>query len=192
MKLYTRTGDDGSTALFGGQRVSKDVLRVETYGAVDELNASIGLALAAATPERHGTIAESLTRVQLELFDLGAHLATPPDSSEASRSRLPAFGEPVIEGLEQAIDTAAEPVPELRAFVLPGGCELAARLHHARTVCRRVERLAVSLAETEPIHPQAVVYLNRLSDLLFALARWANHIEGHPETEWRSRVPTSD
>ncbi|QDU71719.1 cob(I)yrinic acid a,c-diamide adenosyltransferase [Mucisphaera calidilacus] len=187
MKLYTRTGDDGTTALFGGQRVAKDALRVEVYGAVDELNAGLGLAITAAANPAHKGLVETLARVQSDLFDLGAHLATPDDTREEVRARLPVFEQATITGLERAIDEATQPVEELRAFILPGGCETAARLHHARTVCRRAERLAVQLADAEPIHPLAVTYLNRLSDLLFALARLANHNESHPETTWQPR-----
>ncbi|MEQ9455581.1 MAG: cob(I)yrinic acid a,c-diamide adenosyltransferase [Phycisphaeraceae bacterium] len=190
MKLYTRTGDDGSTSLFGGHRVPKAALRVEAYGGVDELNACLGLVRAASEHGKHSLVEEVLSRVQSELFDLGAHLATPGDASEPVRAALPAFAEAHITWLEQAIDRATQPVPELREFILPGGSEVGARLHHARTVCRRAERMTVLLGEQkeEQVDSRLVVYLNRLSDLLFALARLANQEDGHAETVWKPRV----
>jgi cob(I)alamin adenosyltransferase len=187
LKLYTRTGDDGSTSLFGGQRVPKAALRVEAYGGVDELNACLGLVLAACEPGRHPLVASVVGRVQSELFDLGAHLATPGDASEPVRSALPGFTQEHVTRLEGEIDEASAAVPELRTFILPGGGEVAARLHHARTVCRRAERLVVLLSskDSEHVEGRLVVYLNRLSDLLFALARLANREAGHDETIWK-------
>ncbi|WP_428386265.1 cob(I)yrinic acid a,c-diamide adenosyltransferase [Mucisphaera sp.] len=190
MKLYTRTGDDGSTSLFGGERVPKAALRVETYGGIDETNACLGLVLAACPKDKHTFITSELKRIQAELFDLGAHLATPPNTSEATQSALPAFTQPHIDRLEAAIDHASAQVPELRTFILPGGSEVATRLHHARTICRRVERLLVQLAQAETIHPLAIIYTNRLSDLLFALARLANLEDNHPETIWQPSLNT--
>jgi cob(I)alamin adenosyltransferase len=154
MKIYTRTGDGGETGLFGGGRVAKDHPRVRAYGDVDELNATLGVALAALAD---GTIRDRLAPVQSDLFALGAHLATPP---------------------------APEGRPELRAFVLPGGSTGAAALHHARTVCRRAERSVVALAAGEAVPEAAIVYLNRLSDLLFTLARLENHRTGRGDVPW--------
>ncbi len=176
MKLYTKSGDDGSTALFGGGRVPKNNLRVTAYGEVDETNAAIGLALA-ADPDPQ--VAEPLRRIQSDLFVLGAELATPAD-----RVAQVQLAESHITQLERWIDEACAETPALRAFVLPGGTPAAAALHLARTVCRRAERALVTLAQHEPVRPAAIVYLNRLSDLLFALARRANHRAGVADVPW--------
>ncbi|MBX2850846.1 MAG: cob(I)yrinic acid a,c-diamide adenosyltransferase [Phycisphaeraceae bacterium] len=177
MKLYTKRGDDGHTDLIGGARVSKNHLRVSAYGAVDELNATIGLALADCAID---AINKGLITTQCRLFDLGADLAT-PNSAKAVSSRLTA--EHVSE-LESQIDAASEQLEPLRSFILPGGSVLAARLHIARTVCRRAEREVVALAEHEAVDPTATIYLNRLADLLFALARLANAKAGVPDVPW--------
>lgn len=180
MKLYTKRGDDGQTDLIGGVRVPKSHLRVAAYGAVDELNASIGLALACCNTD---AIRLPLITAQALLFDLGAQLATPasdkPDSNRIMANH--------INELEQQIDAATQPLPDLRSFILPGGTELAARLHLSRAVCRRAERGVVALAEHESVDDIAVVYLNRLSDLLFTLARLANHHAGVEDVPWRSQ-----
>ena len=181
MKLYTRSGDDGMTGLFGGPRVPKTAPRVVAYGTVDELNSTLGLAAAGSDQPR---INEALQEIQSRLFDLGADLATPPDSSFADQ--VPGVPPEAVEKLEKWIDAASEPVPEQQQFVLPGGSELAARLHVARTVCRRAERAVTALHEQEPVGEPARVYLNRLGDLLFAFARWANHLDGIPDVPWRS------
>ena len=177
MKLYTKRGDDGHTDLIGGARVSKNHLRVGAYGAVDELNATIGLALADC--EIDGVNAGLIT-VQSRLFDLGADLATPP-SMKAPPGRINADH---VAELESQIDAASEQLAPLRHFIIPGGTILAARLHIARTVCRRAERGVVALAEHEAVDTLATVYLNRLADLLFALARLANAQAGFPDVPW--------
>ena len=182
-RIYTRTGDDGLTALVGGQRVSKDVLRIEAYGTVDELNAAIGLAITsipAGSPPLQ-LLAARLTRVQHELFNLGSLLAT-----EAGDIRP---GQPVVTAaevarLEQEMDEANAHLEPLRSFVLPGGCRLNAELHLCRTICRRAERRTVTLAANEPTPPEAVQYLNRLSDAFFIWSRLASRLLRQPETLW--------
>jgi cob(I)alamin adenosyltransferase len=182
-KIYTRTGDDGTTGLFGGQRVSKAALRVHAYGTVDELNSVLGLAAATSPDPALGAI---LADLQAELFVLGSDLATPltdqPDKPYVMR--LPAAADQRLEGL---IDACDQRLPPLKNFILPGGHPCAAYLHLARTVCRRAERLAVELAEVEPLSEGVITYLNRLSDLLFTLARWTNALAGLPDVEWRPR-----
>ena len=178
MKLYTKTGDDGSTGLFGGTRVRKDTLRVEAYGTVDELNAAVGLALSACKQSELATI---LVRLQNELFDLGAVLCSPPGP-------LPKHIKPItqdhITRAERDIDNCCAPLPPLKNFILPGGCELASRLHLARCVARRAERIIVSLAAQEPLDPNVIIYINRLSDLLFAMSRRANQLQGVEDVLW--------
>jgi cob(I)alamin adenosyltransferase len=177
MRLYTKTGDGGETGLIGGQRVPKDDVRVAAYGDVDELNAVIGVAAAACRDE---SWRQALSDVQADLFTLGAQLAT------ADGEKPPAALEPTrVAGLERLIDMLAGEVPPLRNFVLPGGCELAARFHHARTVCRRAERAVVTLGRRATIDPTALVYLNRLGDLLFAWALAANERAGAANVIWR-------
>jgi cob(I)alamin adenosyltransferase len=180
MKIYTKTGDDGSTGLFGGRRVRKTDPRVQAYGEVDELNAVLGVALAAGA----GDLAAVLTDLQRELFVLGADLATPPGMET---SYLPRVQAQHVAALERLIDEHDARLPELKSFVLPGGSALAAHLHHARTVCRRAERAAVALAAVEDLGPVPVQFLNRLADLLFVLARWANLSAGVAETPWAPR-----
>lgn len=181
MKLYTRTGDDGTTGLFGGGRVSKDHPRIEAYGTVDELNACLGLAAAACGPG-DARLREILASMQSRLFDIGADLATPEGSPY--RDRLPKVGPQHVAEAERWIDEIDGALAPLRQFILPGGTELAARLHLARTVCRRAERLIVSLGHGEPISDTVVHYMNRVSDLLFAMARSANHAAGEPDVPW--------
>jgi len=180
-KIYTRTGDDGTTGLASGTRVRKDDPRVEAYGTVDEANAFVGLAIVRCVGP--GEIRDVLTAAQHDLFDLGADLATPgtPDEKPGSRLRiLPAQ----TERLERHIDAFNARLSPLASFVLPGGTALSAALHAARTVVRRAERLAVALAAADPtINPEAVKYLNRLSDLLFVLARVAN-ADGRSDVLW--------
>lgn len=179
-KIYTRTGDDGTTGLASGARVRKDDLRVEAYGTVDEANAAIGVAVCAcespgsADPHRK-RIGEILRSIQHDLFDVGADLATPIMGHEPSGSHLRVIASQT-ERLEAMIDENNEALSPLTSFVLPGGCPLAAALHVARTVVRRAERLAVALAASQPgaVNAETVRYLNRLSDLLFVLARVAN------------------
>lgn len=179
-RIYTRTGDDGETGLFGGGRVPKSHHRVAAYGTLDELNAAIGWAVALL--EDQETIAR-LTVVQSDLFSLGAHLATP--AGARTRDHLPPLPEQRVEELEQWIDRAEQALDPLESFILPGGGEAGAALHFARTVCRRAERMVVRLAGEEAIDPAITVYLNRLSDLLFVWARLANHRAGVPERPWR-------
>jgi len=179
-KLYTKTGDRGTTGLFDGSRVTKDHPRVRAYGAIDELNAVLGLCRAACTNDE---LARHIELIQNELFILGSDLATP---LTAAKPGLPRAQPEQAERLEAWIDQATDAVPPLTAFILPGGCEAACRLHHARTVCRRAERQTVALAAAETINSQVVIYLNRLGDLLFAWARLANHQAGHPETVWKA------
>ena len=175
-RIYTRGGDAGETSLGSGARVPKDSPRIEAAGDVDELNAVLGLALARGVPH-----ADWLGAIQNDLFDLGADLAVPEGGS---RERLRVTGEQVTR-LEAWCDEANEGLEPLRSFVLPGGSEAAALLHVARTVCRRAERRAVTLAAAEDVNPDALAYLNRLSDLLFILARAANAAGGVEEALWR-------
>ena len=178
-KIYTKTGDEGMTGLGGGQRVPKDSRRVETYGTVDELNSQIGVALATGLCER---LSDDLRRIQNELFDLGADLATPATSQ--ARHPVPTVEPRHIEKLERLIDELNEVVGPLTNFLLPGGAPGAAQLHVARTVCRRAERTATSLARDETIGPTVLPYLNRLSDALFVMARYENHERGIAEPLW--------
>jgi cob(I)alamin adenosyltransferase len=176
-KIYTRGGDEGQTSLGDGARVSKLDSRIAAYGTVDEVNAAIGLALAAPFPQK---LAGVLERVQNELFDLGADLSVPL----ANEARL-RVTQAQVDALERDCDRFNETLPELKSFVLPAGTEAAARLHVARTICRRAEREALVAAGVNDLNPLALVYLNRLSDLLFILARAANAAEGRPETLWK-------
>lgn len=183
MKIYTRRGDRGETDLIGAGRVPKDHPRVGAYGAVDELNAALGSA-AALTP--HGDVRALLEAVQRHLFSLGAYLATPEERHRAPAGiRAPTDLE--VTELEARIDTFEGELPPLQRFVLPGGTPVAAALHVARTVCRRTERILVSLDRAERLEPTAVRYLNRLSDLLFVLARLENRRAGVPDVEWEGR-----
>lgn len=184
MKLYTKRGDEGLTDLFGGQRVPKDAPRVEAYGAVDELNSFVGLAAAAC---EDAALKSLLHDIQSRLFEIGADLATPcKPGEEAAPGAIPRIGPEHVAELERRIDAAQESAPPMRVFILPGGTELAARLHVCRTVCRRVERLCVTLKSQEPIGDALLIYLNRLSDLFFALARQANHAAGVEDIPWLS------
>lgn len=180
-RIYTRTGDRGETGLFGGGRVEKDHPRVEAYGAVDELNAVIGSALVGSSDEQ---VSEILSTVQRDLFALGARLATPEPQPGRKQPALPPLPRDRISAMEGWIDGAEEELPPLRAFILPGGSAAGAALHLARTVCRRAERRVVKLAGEEDVDDDVVVYLNRLSDLLFMLARLVNHRAGAEEVEW--------
>jgi cob(I)alamin adenosyltransferase len=179
MKIYTKTGDKGDTSLFSGQRVPKDALRVEAYGSIDELNSVLGVVLCdVKDPE----IKDLLTSVQRILFDVGADLATPrPIEKRQVRRILPRDALP----LEKAIDSFQERLKPLKAFILPGGTPSAARLHLARAVCRRAERVIVRLSRNEEIGEGILVYLNRLSDLLFTLARYANQSAGIADEKWK-------
>jgi cob(I)alamin adenosyltransferase len=189
-RIYTKTGDQGQTHLAGGQRVSKDSPRIECYGTVDELNAFVGMAaISAASPsESVPALAPILRRVQHELFNLGSILATKPEDVHPKQARVT---EAEIRQLEGEIDRMNADLSPLRSFVLPGGTRLNTELHVCRTVCRRAERLAVSLGREESIPPEAIRYLNRLSDAFFVWSRWANHVLGVPEVLWEPNKSAS-
>ena len=183
MKIYTKSGDEGETGLFGGERVRKDSRVVAAYGTVDEANAAIGSARAAGVS---ATVDETLRQIQSDLFVLGAELA----SSVRGRARLklPLLAELDVERLEQTIDRFSAELPGLKHFVLPAGALPGALLHLARTVCRRAERLVVAVAEEHRVRGELVRYLNRLSDLLFVLARHSNQQAGVNDEPWRPRA----
>jgi cob(I)alamin adenosyltransferase len=180
-RIYTKTGDQGQTGLFGGGRVSKAHPRVEAYGAIDELNAALGFAAAALADP---SVGPKLAAIQSDLFAIGAHLATPTQATGRARPKLPPLPEGRTEQIEGWIDEAEEELPALRSFILPGGSPAGAAMHLARTISRRAERRVVALAAEEPIDPTIIVYLNRLSDLLFVLARLTNHRAGVAEHRW--------
>ena len=182
MKIYTKTGDDGETGLFGGARVSKASLRVEAYGEVDELNSAIGWArLSVEDAELDGL----LNQVQNDLFEVGAELGSTAERKE--KSVMPLIEEAQVERLERGIDRYEEGPPPLENFVLPGGSESASRFHLARCICRRAERSIVALSSQEPVRGEVLRYVNRLSDLMFTLARYANHVAGVDDIPWKGR-----
>ena len=181
MKIYTKTGDSGETGLFGGGRVRKDHPRTTAYGDVDELNSVIGLARATAPVELFDDLLEA---VQRDLFAIGGRLATPEPDKVAKAIAKAVLPPERAESFERVMDDAEAELPPLRAFVLPGGTSKAAALHLARTVCRRAERSAVHLAHEDEVPPEILVYLNRLSDFLFTLARLANHRAGARDITW--------
>lgn len=181
-KVYTRTGDDGSTALGGGQRLPKDAVRIAAYGTVDELNAAIGVAAASELDSR---VACALARIQNELFHLGSDLCILEEDKE--RLPVPTIEEHHVRALEALMDELSTDLPPLENFVLPGGSAGAAQLHVARTVCRRAERDVVTLAAEEPVGAHTVHYLNRLSDALFVMARFENASKGVGDVLWDSR-----
>ena len=186
MKIYTKTGDAGETGLFGGQRVSKDDARVEAYGAVDEANSLLGVAAAHLTGDAE--LHALLLRLQSELFTVGADLATPLErESKAGRSLVPRIEPSHSAALEQMIDHYEQELSPLTAFILPGGTLAAAHLHLARTVARRAERRTVTLSHAafDSLNPEVIIYLNRLSDLLFTLARVANRRSGVTDILWK-------
>ncbi|MBX3043402.1 MAG: cob(I)yrinic acid a,c-diamide adenosyltransferase [Candidatus Kapabacteria bacterium] len=179
MKIYTKTGDDGTTGLFNGVRVSKYDIRVESYGTVDELNSIIGLA---RTFTAHIEISDALKIISNTLFTLGSDLATPlnpPPKFEVTR-----LSPESIAYLENLIDEYTDKLPPLKSFILPGGSQSASFLHQARTVCRRAERLIVRLSELENIGPFVIIFINRLSDYLFTAARYENHLSGISDNVW--------
>ena len=178
MKIYTKTGDDGTTSLFSGGRVPKTHLRVEAYGTVDELNSVLGLARAHQPSVQTD---DWLAQVQRQLFHLGADLATPLDAKSEWVVRMDAD---TVRWLEERIDEMTAALPPLTHFILPGGSLVAAQLHVARTVCRRAERLVVALQAHEPVGDHVLVYLNRLSDFLFTLARYENQQASIPDVTW--------
>jgi cob(I)alamin adenosyltransferase len=192
-RVYTRQGDRGETGLAGGQRVPKDGPRIEAYGAVDELNAFLGAARATAQDSTDETtrlreLDKILLRVQHELFNLGSILATLPEDVHPKQARVT---ETEVTCLETEMDRMNAELPPLRSFVLPGGNRLNAELHICRTVCRRAERLTVALGRLETVPPEAVRYLNRLSDALFVWSRWASHVLLSPETLWEPNQSAS-
>jgi cob(I)alamin adenosyltransferase len=182
MKIYTKTGDDGETSLFGGERVKKSDARVDAYGCVDETNALLGVARSAGTS---AALDASLERIQSQLFVLGAELATP--LGHRTRLGLPPIDASQIAELEAEIDRLEADLPPLRSFVLPAGSAAASALHHARTVCRRAERGVVAVQEEAQLRSELIIYLNRLSDLLFVMARHANLTAGVPDVAWNPR-----
>jgi cob(I)alamin adenosyltransferase len=178
MKIYTRTGDSGETSFLDGGRVPKSALRVEAYGEVDELNASIGVARTESTHEKIQTL---LDEIQKDLFSVGAILADPKGQLKSEKASLKPMN---VERLEAHIDRIEDDLPPLKQFILPGGSKGAAHLHHARSVCRRAERKIVELASNEPVPSIAVSYMNRLSDLLFVLARLENQHRNIQDRVW--------
>ncbi|HEY6952215.1 MAG TPA: cob(I)yrinic acid a,c-diamide adenosyltransferase [Bacteroidota bacterium] len=184
MKIYTKTGDKGKTSLFGGERVSKDALRIEAYGSVDELNSQIGVIRSLMPPP---DIDRLLQQLQQELFVLGTDLATPVSTKRKKVLRI----EPRhSERLEREIDRLEASLEPLTQFILPGGSKTAAELHVARTICRRAERRIVQLSRKDEVGTSPVVYINRLSDFLFVAARYVNKVEGINETKWDSKKVT--
>jgi cob(I)alamin adenosyltransferase len=177
MKIYTKKGDGGETSLFGGQKVKKSSSRIAAYGTVDELNSVLGVALSHPHSEETDTY---LKQLQNDLFVLGADLATPLSKD----TRIDRIHDDQVAFLEQSIDKMDEQLPPLKNFILPGGSEAGATLHLARTVCRRAERHAVECSTEEELSPLSITYLNRLSDFLFVLARFENHLNGTKETPW--------
>jgi len=192
-RIYTKRGDTGETSLVGGQRVMKDAARIEAFGTVDELSAFLGHAVLSCeelvtTNSRLGLLLDTLRRVQHELFNLGSILATLPEDVHPKQARVTSAE---IAMLEKEIDDLNDALPSLRSFVLPGGTRINAELHIARTVCRRAERLTISLARTESVPSEAIQYLNRLSDFLFVASRWANQSLAAPEVLWQPNEAAS-
>jgi cob(I)alamin adenosyltransferase len=181
VNIYTKTGDEGQTSLFGGGRVFKNDPRVVAYGNIDELNCVIGLVIAT---EPHDLESDLLVSIQRDLFSIGGRLASPAPEKVAGALEKTAIPETRISEMEAAIDRVVAQLPELTAFILPGGSIKSAQLHHARSVCRRAERGVVELARQQDVPPLALVFLNRLSDLLFVLARLANHRANIADTKW--------
>jgi cob(I)alamin adenosyltransferase len=186
-KVYTRTGDNGETALVGGKRVPKDSARIEAYGTIDELNSIVGLARAfndekLSEGEAHRFLDLVLRQIQDELFDLGSELATPPDFFQEGMYRV---GEREVKKIEQLIDECQKSLEPLKSFILPGGGKLGAYLHQCRTVCRRAEREILRLSRAEELSEWPVKYVNRLSDLFFVLSRWISKQTGEEEYLWQ-------
>ena len=187
MKVYTRRGDAGETSLFGGVRVSKSAVRVASYGSVDELNAALGVACAALGAD-FSDLVEGVRTIQSSLFDLGGELATPDvEEREAKGKPIPRVQADDVDALESWIDRLDAEIEPLQSFILPGGAAAAAQLHLARTICRRAEREVVGLAQLEPVAELPLRYLNRLSDLLFTLARAVNQRAGVAEPQWSGK-----
>ena len=180
-RIYTRTGDDGTTGLVGGARVKKTSGKVAAYGDVDELNSLLGVCQEHISAATAGLVKDKLTAIQNELFDIGAELATPADAHWEGMLKA---GPEHVQRLEQWIDELNENLPTLTSFILPGGSPLAAQLHVARTVCRRAERSILALHEQEPVSQSILEYINRLSDLLFVMSRAVNYALSKPEVLW--------
>ncbi len=192
-RIYTKRGDTGETGLAGGQRVPKDSPRIEAYGTVDELNALLGVAYTSGEQSigqdmRVGILLSIIRRVQHELFNLGSMLATLPQDLHPKQARITSVE---VAQLEREIDAMNEDLAPLRSFVLPGGTRINAELHVARTVCRRAERLVIALAKLEEVPPEAVQYLNRLSDAMFVWSRWINYVLRVPEVMWQPNQAAS-
>jgi len=188
-RIYTKRGDLGETSLVGGQRVRKDVVRIDAYGTVDELNAFLGMArLSTQGDVRLEPLNKILSRVQHELFNLGSILATLPADVHAKQPRVTRVE---VSQLEKEIDEMNQPLAALRSFVLPGGTRLNTELHACRTICRRAERITVTLSHFEEVPAEAIEYLNRLSDAFFVWSRWVNHILGVEETLWQPNQAAS-
>lgn len=181
MKIYTKTGDKGKTSLFGGKRVDKNNERIEAYGTIDELNSIIGLILTENVSTKG---IELLTHIQNTLFVLGGELATPNDVKSKNVVNI---AETDIEYLENSIDELDKELEPLKNFILPGGNKVASLLHFARTVCRRAERIILNISPEENIDTKIIIFVNRLSDFLFVLARYENHLQSTPEIEWKPR-----
>jgi cob(I)alamin adenosyltransferase len=191
-KVYTKTGDGGKTGLAGGQRVWKDSLRVEAYGTVDELNSSVGVVRAfhadsAGTHLQAARLEDELKWVQNKLFDVGGLLATAPGQTFKN---MPQVTEQDVTRLERLMDACEKELEPLKEFILPGGGKISGLLHHARTVCRRAERVCVKLSREEPVDPVIIKFVNRLSDALFVLARWVAKTQGEPEFLWERDTGT--
>ena len=184
MKLYTKSGDDGTTGLFSGARVSKDHPRIESYGTIDEFNATLGMCSAACNVDNalHRRLLDIFGRLQSRMFDIGADLATPEGAN--NESKIQRIGQEHVQEVEKWIDEIDGANTPLTAFVMPGGTELASRLHLARTICRRAERQMIHLSHTEPVGASLIMYVNRVSDFLFAAARLANKNSGVEDVLW--------
>ena len=180
MKIYTKSGDKGSTSLFGGTRVSKDDIQIEAYGTVDELNSCIGLLISGINDE---AVSIELKSLQPLLFDIGSHLA----SDGSSEDYLPPLDDAKTEFLEKRIDQMSEDLPPLKSFIMPGGSENIARAHICRTVCRRAERRVTALSQVKDVNPFIIVYLNRLSDYFFVISRYLALKEGVDEVKWNPK-----
>src|SRR4030042_5748511 len=184
VKIYTKTGDVGTTSLFGGKRIEKNSTRIEAYGNVDELNSQIGTIIAENPPS---DILKKLLRIQKELFVLGSDLATPLEFESKNKSqkvKVPRVTKAYVTRLEKEIDSWSEKLPKLRNFIFPGGRKIGSKLHLARSITRRTERSIVALSQTEKINKNAQIYINRLSDWFFVLARYINKLEGVKENLW--------
>jgi len=181
MKIYTKGGDKGETGLFGGERVPKDSIRIEAYGTIDELNSFIGLTIIEIKDQE---VKELLNRIQNNLFTLGSDLAA-PDNEKNKKHNIPRIKESHFEEIEKEIDKFDSRMEELRNFILPGGCKSSALLHICRIICRRAERRVVTLSNGVNLNPEIIIFLNRLSDLFFVLARYENKISGIEDIKWQ-------